>query len=146
MRDISYSWHTRSVLELLTPSLHDDAIKWKPFTRYWPFVRGIHRSPVNSPHIGQWRGALMFSLICARINGWVNNGVAGDLRRHRTHHDVTVMPSISLLLTVTQRRINQSYQCKYLRKFPRKYGMLMFTDKHKRTNLVGSCEISFLVT
>ena len=30
-------------------------------------------SPVNSPHIGQWRGALMLSLICARINDWVNN-------------------------------------------------------------------------
>ena len=27
--------------------------------------RGIHRWPVNSPHKGQWRGALMFSLICA---------------------------------------------------------------------------------
>ena len=48
---------------------HDDVIKWKHFPRYWPFVRGIHRSPVNSPHKGQWRGALMFSLICARING-----------------------------------------------------------------------------
>ena len=35
------------------------------FPRYWPFVRGIHRWPVNSPHKGQWRGALMFSLICA---------------------------------------------------------------------------------
>ena len=34
------------------------------FPRYWPFMRGIHRSPVNSPHKGQWRGALMFSLIC----------------------------------------------------------------------------------
>ena len=40
---------------------------------------------------GQWRGALMFSLICARINGWVNNGEAGHLRRHRAHYDVTVM-------------------------------------------------------
>ena len=66
-------------------------IKWKHFPRYWPFVRGIHRSPVNSPHEGQWRGALMFSLICARINSWVNNGEAGDLRRHRAHYDVTVM-------------------------------------------------------
>ena len=28
---------------------HDDAIKWKHFPRYWPFVRGIHRSPVTSP-------------------------------------------------------------------------------------------------
>ena len=45
-------------------AMHDDVIKWKHFPRYWPFVRGIHRSPVNSPHKGQWRGALMFSLIC----------------------------------------------------------------------------------
>ena len=44
---------------------HDDVIKWKHFPHYWPFVRGIHRSPVNSPHKGQWRGALMFSLMCA---------------------------------------------------------------------------------
>ena len=58
---------------------HDDVIKWKYFPLYWPFVRGIHRSPVNSPHKGQWREALMFSLICARINGWVNNREAGDL-------------------------------------------------------------------
>ena len=47
--------------------------------------------PVNSPHNGQWRGALMFTLICARINGWVNNREAGDLRRHRCHYDVIVM-------------------------------------------------------
>ena len=70
---------------------HDDVIKWKHFPRYWPFVRGIHRSPVNSPHKGQRRGALMFSLICARINGWVNSGEAGDLRRHHTHYGITIM-------------------------------------------------------
>ena len=45
----------------------------------------------NSPHKGQWRRALMFSLICARRNSWVNNGEAGDLRRHLAHYDVTVM-------------------------------------------------------
>ena len=54
------------------------------------WLRGIQRSPVNSPHTDQWRGALMFSLICARTNGWVNNQDAGDLRRHRAHYDVTV--------------------------------------------------------
>ena len=43
----------------------DYVIKWKHYPCYWPFVRGIHRSPVNSPHKGQWHGALMFSLICA---------------------------------------------------------------------------------
>ena len=47
--------------------------------------------PVNSPQKGQWRGALMFSLICAWINDWVNNHEACDLRRHRGHYDVIVM-------------------------------------------------------
>ena len=53
----------------------------------------------NSPvpgeflHKGQWRGALMFSLICTRISGWVTNGEAGDLRRYRDHYDVIVMGS-----------------------------------------------------
>ena len=75
---------------------HDDVIKWKNFPRYWPFVRGIHRSPVNSPHKGQWRRALMFSLICARIYGWVNNREAGDLSRHRAHYDVIVMWNLTL--------------------------------------------------
>ena len=54
--------------------IHNDVIKWKHFPRYWPFVRGIHRSPVNSPHKGQWRKALMFSLICA----WIYNCEAGE--------------------------------------------------------------------
>ena len=54
-------------------------------------MRGIHRFPVNSPHKGQRRVALMFSLICVWINGWVNNREAGDLRRYRAHYDVTVM-------------------------------------------------------
>ena len=70
---------------------HDDVIIWKHFPHYWPFVRGIHRSPVNSPHKGQWRRALMFSLICAWTNGWVNNWDAGDLRPDHTHYDITVM-------------------------------------------------------
>ena len=70
---------------------HDDVIKWRHFPRYSPFVRGIHRSPVNSPHKGQWRGSLMFSFICAWIYSWVNSREAGDLRRHRAHHDVIVM-------------------------------------------------------
>ena len=53
------------------------------FPRYWPFVRGIHK--------GQWRAALMFSLISAWIKSWVNDRDVGDLRRHRAHYDVTVM-------------------------------------------------------
>ena len=56
-----------------------------------PIRAGIHRSPVNSPHKSQWRGSLVFSLICAWMNGWVDNREAGDFRRHRSHYDVTVM-------------------------------------------------------
>ena len=77
---------------------NDDVIKWKHFPRYWPFVRGIHRSPVNSPHKGQWRGALMFSMICSLINGWVNNREAGDLRRHLAHYDVIVMCTVTIYM------------------------------------------------
>ena len=56
------------------------------------FVRGSHRSPVNSPHKGgQWHGSLMFSLICTWTSGCVNNWDDGDLRRHRAHYDITVM-------------------------------------------------------
>ena len=52
---------------------------------------GIHRSPVDSSHKGQWRGALMFPLICTRTNGWANNRDARELKHHRTHYDVAVM-------------------------------------------------------
>ena len=76
---------------LFISSQHDDVIKWKPFLRNWPFVWGIHRSPVSSAHKGQWCGALMFSLSCASTNVWVNNSDSGDLRRHHAHYDVTVM-------------------------------------------------------
>ena len=54
----------------------------------------------NSPVTGEFPAQrpvtrdLMFSLICAWIEGWVNNREAGDLRRHRAHYDVTVMTSL----------------------------------------------------
>ena len=85
------SWPEDVSLHLMSFSTHDDVIKWKYFPRYCLFVRGIHRSPVNSPYKGQWCGALMFSLICTCINGWVNNHDAGDLKRHRASYDVIVM-------------------------------------------------------
>ena len=85
-------------LNLLTSvSPHDDVIKWKLFPCYWPFVRGIHRSPMNSPQKGQWRGALMFSLICTWTNGWVSNRDDDDFWRHRAHYDVTVISGFNVL-------------------------------------------------
>ena len=75
---------------------YDHVIKWKHFPRYWPFVRGIHWSPVNSPHKGPWRGALMFSLICAlnkRLGkqswGWWFETPSLSLWRHWNEHQIS---------------------------------------------------------
>ena len=80
------AWHLAH-----NPPPHNDVVKWKHFPRYWPFVWGIHRSPVNSPHKGQWRRSSMFPLISIWINGWANNRDAGDLKLYHAHYDVTVM-------------------------------------------------------
>ena len=97
---VFFHWLGPLLLFSLVKVLHDDVIKWKHFPRYWPFVRGIHRSPVNSPHKSQWHGALVLSLICAWTNGWANHRHAGDLRRHRAHYDVNVMVQQHLLQTL----------------------------------------------
>ena len=57
------------------------------------FARNL---PVNSPHKGQWHGALVFSLICAWTNGWVNNRDACELRGYRAHYGVTVMNKVGI--------------------------------------------------
>ena len=69
--------------------IHDYVIKWKHFPRYWPFVRRILWWLVNSPHNGQWRGALMFSLIyalnkrlCKQSWGWWFETPSPSLWRH----------------------------------------------------------------
>ena len=103
-------------------TLHDDVIKWKYFPRYWPFLREIHRWPVDSPHKGQWRGAWMFSLICAWTNGWENNRGADYLRHHRTHYDLTAMiwtkykePGLMMTrtcVTMWRHKVTASYQYK----------------------------------
>ena len=65
--DFHYKYKTLMILSFLyngdfyaartTSVYHDDVVKWKLVPRYWLFVRGIYRSPVNSPHKGQWREA-----------------------------------------------------------------------------------------
>ena len=60
--------------------VHDDVIIWKHFPLYWPFVRGIHRSPVNSSHKGQWRGALSFDVF---FDLGLNERLSNGLRHHR---------------------------------------------------------------
>ena len=95
-------------------------IKWwrhemETFSRYWLFVRGIHWSPLNSPHKGQRRRVLMFSLACTWTNGWLNNRDPGDLRRHRAsrcrshhgvcHHRRSYCPACRTTLIATRFRV-----------------------------------------
>ena len=94
-----------SALSLLVPlgvsNNHGDVIKWKHFPRNWPFVRGIHRSTVNSPHKGQWRGDLMFSLIGAlnkQLNkqslSWWFETPMRSLRRHCNGLNLVCVPYV----------------------------------------------------
>ena len=84
------------IFYIMMGSAHDDVIKWKHFPRYWHFVRGIHRTLVNSPHKGQWRGDLMFSLICA----WANDA---------TPKQITTGGN-ALLLIIKNRRVGRNVQ------------------------------------
>ena len=62
------------------------------FSALLALLMGIHRSVVDSPHKGQWRGALMFSLVCTWTNDWAISPYAGDFGRYGTHDDAIVMP------------------------------------------------------
>ena len=79
------------------------------FPRYWPFVKGIHRSPMDYPHKGQWREALVFSLICTWTNGKANIRDAGDLRRYRSHYDATIMQGCSYNAYLVPRKIQHHF-------------------------------------
>ena len=108
---------------------HDDVIEWKYFPRYWPFVWWIQRSPVNSLHKGQSRGALKFSLVCACINGRVNNREAGDLRRHRVDYDVSIMlvpaggPTVLYKIASSKRKLGCASEMLLLERIASLYGV-----------------------
>ena len=123
-------------------AFNDDVIKWKHFPRYWPFVRGIHRSPVNSPHKGQWHGALMFCLICAWTRGWVNNRDTCVLRRHCGHYSVTVMWQIHF---VVRCRINETLRITLWNKINAiDSGFAYLDDKDKFCYLMSCCDRNIL--
>ena len=111
---------------------HDDVIKCKYIPRFCPFVQGIHRWPVNSPHKGQWRGALMFSLICAWINSWVNNREAGNLKRHRAHNDVIAINyhAVSRMM-ISKQHVMDFEKVKYENESSLVQAILHITMDHK---------------
>ena len=74
----------------------------KKIPRHWLFVRGTTGHQWIPLTKASEREALMFSLVCAWTNGWVNNRDAGDVRRHRCHYDVTAMHLDSLRILTNQ--------------------------------------------
>ena len=87
------------------------------FSALLALFEGVPRSPVNSPHKGQWRRALMYPLICAWTNDWVNTRDPDDLRRHGVHYDVTVMDPCGLLTSYSELKYRSIYglpvSCRY---------------------------------
>ena len=71
-------------------------LSW-PSDTHWLFLKTWWRLRIKTFFEGlcegQWRGALIIFLSCAWTNGWANNRVAGDLKRHRAHYDVAVINS-----------------------------------------------------
>ena len=97
-------------------------------------------SSVNSSHKGQWRGALMFSLICAWINDWVNNRETGDFRRQRARYDVTLMGGVWF------KSFQWPYQTPLNTLRPKQNGRLFADDTFKRIFLNENIRISFKIS
>ena len=113
------------------------------FSALLTFCVGNSPLPVNSPHKGQWRGALVFSLICARIKNWVNSREAGDLIRHRGHYDISVMKSAPYPRDV--RHTGQSVMSiNTLR--PRQHGRHFADDTFKHISLNENVAISIKIS
>ena len=132
---------------LPTPTPHPTPT---PTPCYWPFVfvLGIHRSPMNSPHKWQWCGASMFSLICAWINGWVNNREDGDMRRHRAHYDVTAM-EYRLIISAHSWCILQHSYPMFITKASLEFHIITTSDSRvgmQFLKICGLCSISLMTS
>ena len=65
----------------------------------WSILRASQAETWWCHQMETFSALLMFSLICARINGSVNNREASDLRRHRGHYDGNVMKAVKTINT-----------------------------------------------
>ena len=74
-------------ISVLINATHDDVINWEHFPRYWPFVRGTHRSSVNSPQRPVTRSFDVFFDLSKQLSiqwwGWWFETLSRPLWRHR---------------------------------------------------------------
>ena len=87
--------------------IHDDIITWKLFPCYWPFVRGIHRWPVDSPQKGpvMWSSGIFFA-VNPLLNNWTNSGVVSDLRCLTAHVDGLVQERRNSIANALELRLS----------------------------------------
>ena len=94
-----------------------------------------------------------FCLICVWMNGWVNNGEADDMRRHRTHYDVTVMETCLLLRSIYWQTIDKpalGLCMGYIDTSVHKWGMLllnhalMSTVKTETVYAISTCISNYI--
>ena len=119
----------------------DELIKWKHFPRYWPFVRGIHRSLVNSPHKGQWRRAFIFFYL--RLNkglskqsrGWWFETPSCSLWRHCDESLLSGIPKCTFWL------IKKAWSCLNLEVRNSKTHKPSFRQYHRSQRIVLACSI-----
>ena len=71
-------------------SQYDDVIKWKNFPRYWPFVRGIHRSRWIPRTKATDAELCCFLWSAPEPTAKQAIGTPDDLKRHRAHYGVFV--------------------------------------------------------
>ena len=85
--------------------------KYQYFVMRW-YSRTMYWWPVDSPHKGQRRGALIFSLIFPWTNGCANNRDAGDLRSYRAHYNVAVMNQVDIWRSAWYPKLRSMLYCK----------------------------------
>ena len=98
---------------------HDDVIKWNIF-RVTALCEG--NSPATGEFPSQRPVTRSFDVLFDMrwINGWVNNRVAGDLRRNHADYDVTEMPAevLGTMSWSNLTNLNLFYSIHYITIFP----------------------------
>ena len=78
---VSATWSACNVTHDISRA-HDAVIKWKHFSLYWPFVRGIHRSPVTQSPVTRRFDVFFDKRLCKQSRGWWFETPPCSLWRH----------------------------------------------------------------
>ena len=89
---------------------HDMIMTWQWFPHYWPYVRGIHGSLLDSADKGPVTVTLIFPLLLAWISCWTNRRVVSAFRWHDAH---VISPWCTIWLVQLIAQTSNNGQNKY---------------------------------